>query len=137
MKYDVILHVDQDSADTFKQGLRQAMDYREEAVRHRHSMTAQEIAARAGFASLEDTDVFEVVMMVDGPAVRQLTAERSDLLSAAKEAAAGGLRIMVDASSLDHHGIDRGKLWPIAEVVRSSTLELIKLQHAGYTYIKV
>lgn len=137
MKYDTVLHVNFDSPEALKLGFLQAAAYKDEAIRHKHGLTAQEIAARAGFVSLEDIDVCDVVMVVDGPAVQKLAMTHGDLLQAAQEAVEGRLRIAVDAVSLEYYGVSREELWPFVEVVPSSILELIRLQHEGYAYIKV
>jgi intracellular sulfur oxidation DsrE/DsrF family protein len=38
---------------------------------------------------------------------------------------------------MEDYGVEAGDLWDIVEVVPSVTLEILKLQHEGYAYIKV
>lgn len=137
MRYDIILHIDFDSSEALRLGFHQAFNYRKEAQLHKHGLTAQDIAERAGFVSLEDVDTFRVVMVVNGPAVHQLVKENEALYAEAKEAVAGGLTILAGACAMEDYGVEAGELWDIVEVVPSVTLEIVKLQHEGYTYIKV
>ena len=137
MKFDLLLHVDTDDAEVFSLAFSQAASYRNEAALKHHSISAQDIALDAAFISLEEVDTFNMVMVVNGAAVKQLTRDNTALLAQAKEAAANGLRLHVGQCALDRHGLTRQQIWDMAEVVPSATLDLVRLQHEGYAYIKV
>lgn len=87
--------------------------------------------------ALEGEAPFKLIMVVNGPAVQQLVKENTELMEVAQQAIANGLKIHVGQCAMNSHHLEKDMLWPFVEVVPSATLELVQLQDAGFSYIKV
>lgn len=114
MDYNLILHVDEDDSAAMKLALNNAANY---------------------FAALP-TEAFSVVMVVNGSAVVLLTGDKTELAAKAGELADCGLEFRACANALRSHGIATEDIWPVCKVVPAGIVEIVRLQRAGYAYIK-
>ena len=137
MNYDLVIHVNANDPAVLELAFSQAANYRKAALAKRHKISPQEIAVEAGFMALEGEAPFKLIMVVNGPAVQQLVKENVELMEVAQQAIANGLKIHVGQCAMNSHHLEKDMLWPFVEVVPSATLELVQLQDAGFSYIKV
>ncbi len=137
MKYDLLIHVNTNDPEVFKLAFSQAANYKKEALLKRHKISAVDFATKAGFMALEEVETFKLVMVVNGPAVKQLVKENSELLGKAQEAVANGLKIHAGQCAMHSYKLEKDMLWSFVEVVPSATLDIVQLENSGFAYMKV
>jgi len=136
MKYDLLFHVNANDPEVFKIAFGQAANYKREANRKRQ-LSALDIATKAAMGALEVEQGFRLVMVVNGPAVRQLLKDNTELQEFAEKAVNNGLKIHAGQYALEAGKITKDDLWSFVEIVPSATLEIVQLQNEGFAYIKV
>ncbi len=136
MKNNLLIHVNVNDAELFEMAFMQAAHYRKETLVKHEKLSAVDFAMRAGLGALETEDRFKVVMVVNGPAVKQLAKDNDALLPKAQEAIANGLKICAGRYSVESAGLDKGQLWSFVEIVPSATQLIFELQSKGYAYMK-
>lgn len=82
------------------------------------------------------TETFTMVLVVNGGAVAQLTADNRDMGGPVERAHGLGLDIRVCNHALQAAGIDPAGLFPQCVVVPAGIVELVRLQEEGYAYVK-
>lgn len=137
MKFDLVIHVNTNDPNVFCLAFSQAANYKKEAILKQHKITPLDIAEKAGLVSLEETETFKLVMVVNGPAVQQLVKGNDELLAKAQKAVNNGLKIHAGQYALNSYNIEKERLWSFVEVVPSATLDLVQLQNSGFAYMKV
>ncbi len=136
MKHDLLIHVNVNDANVFEMAFGQAAHYRKETLIKHEKISAQELAMRAGLGALETEERFKIVMVVNGPAVRQLVKENAELLQRAQEAVANGLKIFAGRYAVETAGLEKSQLWSFVEIIPSATQTIVELQMKGYAYMK-
>ncbi|MBP3731229.1 MAG: DsrE family protein [Mailhella sp.] len=136
MKNDLLIHVNVNDPEVFEMAFGQAAHYRKETLIKHEKISAQDFAWRAGLGALEQEDRFKVVMVVNGPAVKQLVKENAELLQKAQEAVSNGLKILAGKYAVENAGLAREQLWSFVEIVPSATQEIVELQSKGFAYMK-
>lgn len=114
MNYDLLLHVDSDSPQVLNLAFNNAANYK---------------------AALPD-EKFQMVMVVNGPAVKLLTRDNADLAARGRELSGAGLEIRVCNNALKTFHIPPENLWPECTVVGAGVVEIVTLQREGLAYIK-
>lgn len=79
---------------------------------------------------------FRVVMVLNGPAVQLLTGDHEDLARTGTELMTQGLSIKACQNALRKFGIASSSLWKGVEIVPAGIVEIVRLQHEGFTYIR-
>lgn len=89
------------------------------------------------FLSEIDQSETDMRIVVHSKAVRLLRKEASaDYAQKARDLYRKGVRFLVCNNSLSKLGIDRSELLDFCEVVPAGIVELIRLQHEGFAYVK-
>lgn len=112
MHFDVVFHVDQDAA-ALSMALTNITNY---------------------FEALVQED-FTAVLLVNGPAIRLMTADGEHARQIAA-LAAQGLRVRVCQNAMRHFDVAPEALLPACEIVPAGVVELVDLQNKGFAYIK-
>lgn len=136
MKSNLLIHVNVNDPEIFEMAFIQAANYRKETLIKHEKISAQDFAWRAGLGALEQEDRFKVGMVVNGPAVKQLVKENTELLQKAQEAVANGLKIFAGKYAVEKAGLDKSRLWSVVEIVPSATQTIVELQNKGFAYMK-
>lgn len=113
MEYDAVLHIDAGEESRFQVVARNCKNY---------------------MKALPD-EKFELVVIANGDAVTLFTGH-DELRELAEPLMASGVRFKICANALAAHEIDPVNLWPGCLVVPAGLVEIVKLQGAGYAYIK-
>ena len=79
---------------------------------------------------------FQLVIVANGPGVRHFSKANTEGASLAAPLQAKGLRILLCANALAANDMDADALWPGCEVVPAGLVEIVRLQRAGFAYIK-
>ncbi|MBE6441912.1 MAG: DsrE family protein [Desulfovibrio sp.] len=79
---------------------------------------------------------FQLVIVANGPAVTQFTADNGEFRDMAAPLQEKGLRILLCANALAANNIDKAALWPGCDVVPAGLVEIVRLQREGFAYIK-
>lgn len=114
MNYDLVLHIDSGENAKMNLILRNAANY---------------LNALPG-------EKFELAIAANGPGVRHFTMASNEFEEKLKELSQKGVKFRVCANALADNGIAKDKLWPFCEVVPAGLVEIVRLQRAGYAYIK-
>lgn len=114
MDYNVILHLDSREPDMFRMVVRNAANY---------------------LNALPDAS-FELHVVANGGGAAHFTMEHADLRELAEPLMARGVKFKICANALNELGIPPAVLWPGCEVVPAGLVEVVKLQRAGFAYIK-
>lgn len=114
MNYNLVLHIDSGENDKMNLILRNAANY---------------LNALPG-------EKFEAVIAANGPGVRHFTMAGSEFEEKLKDLAKKGVKFRVCANALADNGITKDSLWPFCEVVPAGLVEIVRLEKAGYAYIK-
>lgn len=114
MNLDLCLHVDLNDAALLALALKNARNYQN---------------ALPG-------ETFELVMVGNGPAVTLFTADQSALRETAQPLMDRGLKIRLCRNALNDNNLTEADLWPGIEVVPAGLVEIVRLQKAGFAYIK-
>ncbi|MDE5831596.1 MAG: DsrE family protein [Desulfovibrio sp.] len=112
--YDVLLHLDNREDSAFKLVARNAQNY---------------------LNALPD-EKFGLIVVANAGAVNLFTLAREDLRALATPLVARGVRFLLCANALAENKIDRDRVWPECEVVPAGLVEIVRLQRAGYAYVK-
>lgn len=112
MHFDVVFHVDQDAA----------------------ALNAA-LTNIANYLAALPHENFTAVLLVNGPAIRLMTAD-GEQAKALGELAAKGLRVRVCRNAMRHFDVAPEALLPVCEIVPAGVVELVDLQGKGYAYIK-
>ncbi len=114
MDYNLILHMDSDEAQLMRLVLRNAANY----------------------LNALEKEKFQLVIVANGPAVRQFIHDNGENEETGKALAARGAQFRLCANALRDNGLAPGQLWPFCAVVPAGLVEIVELQRAGYAYIK-
>lgn len=114
MDYNLVLHLDSGEADMFRLVARNAHHY---------------------LNGLAD-EKFELHVVANAASVRLFTPGHDDLRELAEPLMARGVRFKLCANALKDNDIDPATLWPGCHVVPAGLVEIVKLQRAGFAYIK-
>lgn len=114
MNYDLLLHLDSGEEDMFRLVVRNANNY---------------LNGLPG-------EKFELDVVANGAGVRHFTAGHDELRQLAEPLMERGVRFKLCANALADNGIDPVNLWPGCLVVPAGLVEIVKLQRAGFAYIK-
>lgn len=114
MNYDLVLQIDSGEKDKMNLILRNAANY---------------LNALSG-------EKFELAIVANGPGVRHFTMAGSEFGDKLKELSQKGVKFRVCANAMADNGIARDSLWPFCEVAPAGLVEIVRLQRAGYAYIK-
>ncbi len=114
MNYNLVLQIDSDDDGKMNMILRNANNY---------------------LNALPD-EHFELVIVANGPGVRHFTQGHDEYEARGKELAQRGVKFRICANAIAENGIPKEKLWPLCEVVPAGLVEIVKLERAGFAYIK-
>lgn len=114
MEYDLILHMDANDENIFRLVCRNANNY---------------------LNALPD-EKFELHIVANGGAVTLFTNDHPELRKLAEELLTRGTRFKICANALKDNNIDPVQLWPGILVVPAGLVEVVRLQRAGFAYIK-
>lgn len=132
---NLILHVNDDNADKFKLAFSQARNYRTEILYKHYNITPQELTINAAMGNLQDVEPINIVIVVNGPAVRQLVNNNTELMQKAREVHELGVDFYAGGYSMKDHGLSHGEIWDFVKVLPVTVL-IAELQQQGYAYIK-
>lgn len=113
MGYDAVLHLDMADPERFRLVARNCANY----------------------INALPEEKFELVVLANAGAATLFTGH-DDLRGLAEPLMARGVRFKVCANALAEHNIDPVSLWPGCLVVPAGLVEIVKLEAAGYAYIK-
>ena len=114
MDYNLVLHLDSGETGMFRLVARNASNY---------------LKALAG-------EKFELHVVANGQGVKLFTTEHEELRDLGEQLMAQGVRFKICANALAENAIDPVNLWPGCLIVPAGLVEIVKLQRAGYAYIK-
>jgi len=114
MNYNALLHLDSGEPEMFRLVARNAANY---------------LNALPG-------EKFELHIVANGGGAILFTPGHSDLHELAKPLMSKGVKFKICANALNGHGIAREHVWPECEIVPAGLVEIVKLQRAGFAYIK-
>lgn len=113
--YNVILHFDQDDSKVLGMVLRNAKNY---------------------LAALPDED-FRLAIVINAGGVKQLQNLHSEYHALAGSLiGTGKVYIAVCRNALNENSLAASDIWPEVQIVPAGLVEIVKLQRAGYAYIK-
>lgn len=112
--YDTILHLDSPGEDKLKLVLHNAMNF---------------LNALPG----ED---FTLQIIANGGGATLLLNSRPHLHELAKPVLARGVILKICANAMAANNISSEEIWPECEIVPAGLVEIVRLQKAGYSYIK-
>lgn len=90
----------------------------------------------ANYLNALPEEKFELRVVANGGAATLFTLDHGELRELALPVAARGVVFNVCANALAEHGISREQLWPECQVVPAGLVEIVRLQRAGFAYIK-
>lgn len=114
MHYDLLVHVDSDDAAVLGLALANIVNYR---------------------AALPQ-DQFHVVLVANGPAVKQFVLQEQTHAPVIADLHAAGVSFRMCNNALTKFGIAPETLQTTCEVVPAGVVEVVDLQRKGYAYIK-
>ena len=114
MNYDLCLHMDADDPAMLRLTLKNAANY---------------------MKALPD-QAFQLVLVANGPAVRQFVTANAEGAAQAAPLQAKGLHIRLCANALADNKLSPEDLWPGCQVVPAGLVEIVRLQRQGFAYIK-
>lgn len=114
MNYNLILHMDSDDGNIMSLVLRNATNY---------------------LNALPD-EKFQLVIVANGPAVRQYIQGQGEYEEIGKALAERGVQFRLCANALRDNGLSQEQLWPFCTVVSAGLVEIVKLEKSGFSYIK-
>lgn len=114
MNYNLILHIDSAEESALRLVLRNANNY------------LNALAEQS----------FELVIVANGPAVKQFTHENKTYFATAQELADKGVKFRMCANALRENGIGKEQLWPFCVIVAAGLVEIVRLQREDYAYVK-
>ena len=114
MNYDLCLHMDADDPAALRLTLKNAFTY---------------------LKALPDK-IFQLVLVANGPGVRQFVLHNADGAALAAPLQAKGLHIRLCANALADNNLTPDDLWPGCRVVPAGLVEIVRLQRKGFAYIK-
>ena len=114
MTYDLCLHVDLNDAALLALALKNARNYQN---------------------ALPD-ETCDLVMVGNGPSVTLLTAAQPAWREMAQPLMDKGLKIRLCRNALNDNNLTEADLWPGITVVPAGLVEIVRLQKAGFAYIK-
>lgn len=114
MNYDLVLHMDSDDPRTLSLAFSNVTNYR---------------------SALQEEEP-HIVLVANGPAVKRFTVDDRDAARQGDELSSQGLAIRLCANALRAFEVPRDRLWPCVSVVPAGLVELVRLQRAGYAYVK-
>lgn len=112
--YDAILHIDSADPAIFKMVMRNAVNY----------------------LNAIPAEKFELHIVANGKGVTQFTNGNDELHALALEVVARGVVIKVCANALAENNIRHENVWPECIIVPAGLIEVVRLQKAGFSYIK-
>lgn len=114
MNYDLILHLDSRDPDMLRLVFRNATNY---------------------LNALHD-EKFSLQIVANGGGALLFTKDHQELHSMAEPLIEKGVIIKVCANALAEHAIDIDRVWSECRIVPAGLVEIVKLQRAGFAYIK-
>lgn len=112
--YDVVLHLDSPDPAMLALVLRNAANYLNE---------------------LPDED-FELIIVANGGGAAQLTKDNRDGHEQAKKVLSRGARLEICANAMRERNIGKDDIWEECVIVPAGLVEIVRLQKAGFSYIK-
>lgn len=112
--YDAILHIDVGDPDRLKMVLHNAVNY----------------------LNALPNEKFELDIIGNGGSAVLFTTDQPELHDLAKPVIARGVKIKVCANAMADKGVPREKIWPECQIVPAGLVEVVRLQKAGFAYIK-
>lgn len=112
--YDMCLHIDSRDPAVLRLLLKNAANY---------------------FKALPE-EKFELVVVANGPAVCQFTRSNEEMRAIAAPLQDKGLCILLCANALADNSITENELWPGCTVIPAGVVEIARLQHRGFSYVK-
>lgn len=79
---------------------------------------------------------FELVIVANGPGVALFTSAYPDFEKTAAALAQKGVKFRMCANALAEKAIPKEALWPFCEITPAGLVEIVRLQRAGFAYIK-
>lgn len=114
MEYDLILHIDCSDENIFRLVCRNANNY----------------------LNALPNEKFELHIVANGAAVTLFTGAHPQLRELAEPLLTRGARFKICANALKDNNIDPVQLWPGCLIVPAGLVEIVRLQRAGFAYIK-
>lgn len=112
--YDLVLHVDMADSAIMKMAFRNANNY----------------------LNALPNESFVLSIVANGGAATLLVSANAELHNLALPVLAKGVLLKVCANALAENGIMHDEVWPEAEIVPAGLVEVVRLQRAGFAYIK-
>lgn len=112
--YDAILHLDSSDPERLRLVLRNAANY---------------------LNALPDKK-FNLEIVANGGGALLLTNKNDALHELALPVLKRGVKLKICANAMAEHGLEKNEIWPETIVVPAGLVEVVKLQEAGYAYIK-
>lgn len=114
MNFDLILHIDSKEDSVMKMVLRNANNYLKALPQEK----------------------FELVVVANGGGVVHFVPGQKEFEEIGLDLAQKGVKFKLCANALADHNLTQAQMWPICEVVPAGLVEIVRLQRAGYAYIK-
>lgn len=114
MDYNLILHMDSSDDNVMRLVLRNAANY---------------------LNALPDEN-FQLVIVANGPAVKQFIRGQGKNEETARALAERGVQFRLCANALKDNALTKEQLWSFCTIVPAGLVEIVKLQRVGYAYIK-
>ncbi|MBQ4566594.1 MAG: DsrE family protein [Desulfovibrio sp.] len=114
MNYDLCLHLDSNDPAMLRLVLKNATNY---------------------LNALPDEKV-SLSVVVNGPGVVHFATTDADMRQQTEGLMARGVRFCLCANALADNQLTAADLWPGCEVVPAGLVEVVRLQRAGYAYIR-
>lgn len=114
MNYNVVLHLDSNDPVKMRMVLRNAVNY---------------------LNALPEQD-FQLQVVANGGGATFFTEEHEVFRKEALPLMERGVIFKVCANALAEHNIDAARVWPGCEIVPAGLVEVVRLQRAGFAYIK-
>lgn len=79
---------------------------------------------------------FKLEIIANGDGATLLTKDRKELHELAKPLLEAGITLKICANAMAEHKIAKDEIWPECVIVPAGLVEIVRLQKAGYSYIK-
>ena len=114
MKYDLLVHIDENSLATAKFALKNVTNYLK-------AMTDK---------------TWNVVVLINGPAACQFTKENTELLPIAMGLAEQGVQFQLCQNAVNGYAVAPETIMDCCTVVPAGMVALVELQNMGYAYVR-
>ena len=88
------------------------------------------------FINALENETFSVVLVVNGPGIKLMGKDNSDVAPKITQIHRMGVRIKVCNNALRHFDLNPDFLCPECEIVPAGIVEIVQLQKKGFAYIK-